>query len=343
MTTANEIPQQLTAFVRAKSGDPAATIRDLQALPGHAGQSYGFVLESGAGGHRISEKLVLRVAPPGVRIAGTADVVRQGRIMASLRETAVPVPAIKWLGDEPQWFGRPYFVAAFVSGDKLALGNHEFGAAEQRELARITIATLAALHAVPWEPRRGAWGEPFTLADEMARLDTLLERPTLDPAMVGRARDLRVRMRASIPSTPRIGCVHGDLNWTNCLYEDGQLRAVIDWELAQIGAVLIDLGWICLFSDRETWVNQDLIPRYALAPAELVEIYREHTDDPPTDSDIAWFRAFACYRFGVITAFNVMLHRRGKRHDPMWEDIALTGPRFFDHGLELLNNLNQSV
>jgi len=38
----------------------------------------------------------------------------------------------------------------------------------------------------------------------------------------------------------------------------------------------------------------------------------------------------------VITAFNVMLHRRGKRPDPTWEDIALTGPRFFERGLELL-------
>ncbi len=308
----------------------------LTALPGHAGQSYGFALEHNEGDRRISERLVLRIAPEGVRIAGTADVMRQARIMASLADTAVPVPSIKWLGDEPEWFGRPYFVAAFVTGDKLALGEHEFSASEQSRLARLTIATLAALHAVPWEPRRAVWGEPFALADEMARLDTLLDRPTLEPAMVGRAPLLREKMRASLPSTPRIGCVHGDLNWTNCLYENGALRAVIDWELAQIGAVLIDLGWICLFSDRLTWVNQDLFPRHAPVPDELVAIYRVYAYAPVSDADAAWFRAFACYRFGVITAFNVMLHRRGKRHDPMWEDIALTGPRFFERGLELL-------
>ncbi|MGO9264822.1 MAG: phosphotransferase family protein [Candidatus Binataceae bacterium] len=326
----------MTALVRARSGDPAAAVSALTALPGHAGQSYGFALEHNEGDRRISERLVLRIAPEGVRIAGTADVMRQARIMASLADTAVPVPSIKWLGDEPEWFGRPYFVAAFVTGDKLALGEHEFSASEQSRLARLTIATLAALHAVPWEPRRAVWGEPFALADEMARLDTLLDRPTLEPAMVGRAPLLREKMRASLPSTPRIGCVHGDLNWTNCLYENGALRAVIDWELAQIGAVLIDLGWICLFSDRLTWVNQDLIPRHAPEPDELVAIYREYANAPVSDADAAWFRAFACYRFGVITAFNVMLHRRGKRHDPMWEDIALTGPRFFERGLELL-------
>ena len=332
MAAEADIGEQLRAFARAKTGDPAAEVRAIHPLPGHAGQSYGFELEACG----KSEKLVLRVAPPGVRIAGTADIARQGRIMASLAETAVPVPAIRWLDDDPRWFGRPYFVADFITGDKLALGEHEFGAVEQRALGRLTMEMLAALHALPWEPRRAAWGEPVTLAAEMARLDTLLDRPTLDPVIVARTPELRARMIATLPPNPRVGCVHGDLNWTNCLYANGTLRAVIDWELAQIGAVLIDLGWICLFSDRATWVTQNLIPTYVQQPEELAEIYRGIARWPIRDAEIRWFRAFAHYRFGVITAFNVMLHRRGKRHDPMWEDIALTGPRFFERGLELL-------
>jgi aminoglycoside phosphotransferase (APT) family kinase protein len=332
MASEVEVASRLREFARARTGDPAAEVRAIAALPGHAGQSYSFELE--ACGTR--EKLVLRVAPEGVRIAGTADVARQGRIMASLAETAVPVPVIRWLDDDPHWFGRPYFIAAFVAGDKLALGEHEFSPAEQPALGRLTIEMLAALHALPWESRRAIWGEPVRLADEMARLDTLLDRPMLDPVIIARTPDLRARMIATTPSDPRIGCVHGDLNWTNCLYANGRLQTVIDWELAQIGAVLIDLGWICLFSDRATWVNQDLIPTHIQRPEELAEIYREFARWPISDAEIRWFRAFAHYRFGVITAFNVMLHRRGKRHDPMWEDIALTGPRFFERGLELL-------
>lgn len=336
MASEADISGQLSDFVRAQTRDPSAVISTPAALPGHAGQSYSFELEYGASAGRVTEKLVLRLAPEGVRIAGPADVMRQGRIMASLSQTRVPVPPIKWLGDDPRWFGRPYFVAAFVTGDKLALGEHEFRPDEQRALARLTIEMLAALHSVAWEPRRTAWGEPTTLADELARLDTLLDRPTLDPLMVGRAPQLRERMRATLPPSPLVGCVHGDLNWSNCLYDNGRLRAVIDWELAQIGAVLIDLGWICLFSDRDAWVKQDLVPRHVPAPDELVAIYREYTAATVSDADARWFRAFACYRFGVITAFNVMLHRRGKRPDPTWEDIALTGPRFFERGLELV-------
>ncbi len=59
---------------------------------------------------------MLRLAPEGVRPVGTADVVRQARIMKSLAGTAVPVPPVRWFDDDPAAFGRPYFVVGFVRG-----------------------------------------------------------------------------------------------------------------------------------------------------------------------------------------------------------------------------------
>src|SRR5579863_73688 len=337
MASDTEIVRRLGELARAKTGDAEARVGGLTLLPGHAGQSYGFELEARMDGRLIRERLVLRLAPEGVRIAGPADVVRQARIMASLVGTSVAVPPLRWFDDDPRWFGRPYFVVEFIQGDKLALGEHAFSAAEQRALAGATVDMLAALHAVPWEPRRAVWGEPFTLADEMDRLDTLLDRPTLDRAIIARAPELRARLAAALPPNPRIGCVHGDLQWSNCLYANNRVLAVIDWELAQIGAVLIDLGWLCLFSDRASWVLTELVPEHVPAPEELAMMYRERVSWPLSDNDVRWFRAFAAYRFGVITAFNLMLHRRGKRPDPTWEDIALSGPRLFERGLELLD------
>ena len=106
MASDEEITRQLTALVRAKTGDPSAQVSPLTTLPGHAGQSYSFDLESGVGAARKRERMVLRLAPEGVRPVGTADVVRQARIMKSLEGTAVPVPRVRWLDDEPAAFGR---------------------------------------------------------------------------------------------------------------------------------------------------------------------------------------------------------------------------------------------
>lgn len=332
------IAQQLTALVREKTNDPVAAVAGLTALPGHAGVSYSFELTA-SGRRRPGERLVVRLAPAGVPIAGPTDVVRQARIMASLAGTAVPVPPIRWYDNDPRWFGRPFFVVGFVDGDKLALGERIYGAAETRAMVEAAVDALAALHALPWEPRRADWGDPFSLADEMKRLDNLLDRPTLDAKVVGRAPLLRERLRASLPApeTVRVGCVHGDFQWSNCLFEGGRLNAVIDWELSQIGATLIDLGWLCLFSDRQSWETLDLIPPHVPAPEEIARLYAERAGLSIDARQVRWFRAFAGYRFGVITAFNVMLHRRGKRLDPTWEDIALSGPRLFERGLELLD------
>ena len=55
-----------------------------------------------------------------------------------------------------------------------------------------------------------------------------------------------------------------------------------------------------------------------------------------SSAEIDWFRALASYRFGVISLFNLMLHRRGKRHDPMWEEVGASVPQMMERGLELL-------
>ncbi|HEY6394616.1 MAG TPA: phosphotransferase family protein, partial [Candidatus Binataceae bacterium] len=286
-------------------------------------------------GAKPSGKLVLRVAPEGVRIAGPADVVRQAKIMESLADTDVPVPPILWYGGEPEFFGRPYFVDVFVDGFKLA-DNPSISAAEAKQLAKAAIQTLAALHRVDWQKRRSAWGDPSPLSDEMKRLDHLLERDTLDPKTVARAPELREKLRSTIPQTPRIGCVHGDFQWSNIMFNHGRVVALIDWEIALLGPTLLDLGWICFFSDAASWIGSALARISPLTPDEIVSVYSDSAKFPLLMEQVRWFRAFAGYRFGVITCFNLMLHRRGKRPDPEWETIALSAPGMFEHGLELL-------
>jgi aminoglycoside phosphotransferase (APT) family kinase protein len=328
-----ETAAQLNALVRAKTGDPGARAHSLETLPGHAGFSYSFILDR-TDGRSPAGKMVVRISPPGVKISGPADIVRQAKIMASFANSAVPVPPIYWYGDEPQFFGRPYFIGGFVEGFKLS----ESTLAKERikRLARMGIATMSALHAEPWEPRRSAFGDPFPLSEELKRLDYLLDRPTLDPKDVARAPELRERLRSSLPTGARIGCVHGDFQWANLLFTEEKPVALIDWEISSIGPTLLDLGWICFFADPASWVGADPVRGAIMAPDEMVEAYAETASFTVVPQEVRWFRAFAGYRFGVITCFNVMLHRRGKRDDPLWLETAKSAPRMFEHGLEVL-------
>jgi aminoglycoside phosphotransferase (APT) family kinase protein len=335
MTKRDGIEEALCRLVRAKTGDAGAEIADIQTLPGHAGFSYSFELKRSSAGATPSGKLVVRIAPEGVRIAGPADIVRQARIMQSLADTDVPVPPILWFGNEAEFFCGPYLVDGFVEGFKL-IDRPELPPAEKQALARAGVKMLADLHRVDWRPRQAAWGAPAPLGEEMKRLDHLLDRPTLDPAVVARAPELRQKLLDSLPTTPRIGCVHGDFQWANVLFDRGRVSALIDWEIALLGPTLLDIGWLCFFADPGSWVSTERIRNAPLDPVEIVATYTAHAKAAVPAAEVNWFRAFAGYRFGVITCFNLMLHRRGKRPDPTWEETALSAPRMFEHGLELL-------
>jgi len=53
-------------------------------------------------------------------------------------------------------------------------------------------------------------------------------------------------------------------------------------------------------------------------------------------ADLAWYRALAAYKFALITGFNLMLHRRGKRDDPLWEVTRHSMTPLIDRALALL-------
>jgi len=335
MTNLDRIAEQLTTMLRAKTGDSGARALSVETLPGHAAFGCSFLLQRGDSDAKPAGKFVLRLAPEGVRIAGPVDVVLQAKRMESLADTEVPVPPIVWYGDEPEFFGRPYFVAAFVDSFKLA-DRPDLPEDEIRRLARLGVRALAALHRVDWQKRRDAWGDPQPVIEEMRRLDHLLDRPTVDPRDVGRALELREKLRANILET-RTGCVHGDFHWENLLYNDRGVAAVIDWEMALLAPALLDLGWLCLFADPGKGVNLGGMVRISpLSSDEIVSIYSESGKFAVSNKEVNWFKAFACYRIGVLACFNVMLHRRGKRHDPEWETLALSAPAIFEHGLELM-------
>ena len=51
---------------------------------------------------------------------------------------------------------------------------------------------------------------------------------------------------------------------------------------------------------------------------------------------MAWHRALGGYAFAVIIGLNLMLHRRGKRPDPHYEQLAPSAPTLVDRALAVL-------
>ena len=121
-----------------------------------------------------------------------------------------------------------------------------------------------------------------------------------------------------LPRQSYVGIFHGDFQWSNLFYSDrNELLAVIDWELVGVGATLNDIGWLATFNDPDAWMDTNHANHVMPHAKELIEIYEEAWGASLPEID--WFRALAAYKFAIITGFNLMLHRRGKRDDPVWE------------------------
>jgi aminoglycoside phosphotransferase (APT) family kinase protein len=332
-----ELEQRLVPFAREKYGDPDAAVSDVHRMPGHAGFAYGFTVAS----RGRSESWFLRLPPPGVAWQGTADVLRQVEILNALDGSEVPHCSVRWSGDELAWFGRPYFVVPKLAGDVLRLGPGEWGAAlpaeQLREMAAQAMRALAGVHRI--EPRRTPrLGAPIPAHEDVARWDRFLPK-LAEPARFALQPRVRERLLARLPGDAPIGVFHGDFQVGNLFYSrEGRLLAVIDWELVGVGATLNDVGWIATFNDPAAWAGRGRGPGPSASAfpgaGELVALYAEAWGERLPD--LGWYRALAAYKFAIISGFNLSLHRRGKRHDPLWEAVAESIEPLLARAAELL-------
>lgn len=312
----DELQERLVPFLRHHLEDPWAKVVMCENAPGHAGFAYLF--------DALSEGKLLRywmrLPPPDVKLEGTADVLRQVSVLNALEGTDVPHCPVTWSGDDPQWFGRPYFVVGRIEGDVFR-GDFlaQFNTEQRRKVARQAMTAIAGVHKVEWQEQCKYLGDFWGFEFDVTRWDRFYERAA-DQHLLALQPRVKEQLLKTIPQDTRIGIYHGDFQFGNMMVSpEGNLAAIIDWELCGIGATLNDVGWICAFNDDRAWAHQ--VGAGAIATAdELESMYREAWGGDPGNID--WFKALAVYKFGIITGFNLMLHRRGKRHDPHWEDIA---------------------
>src|SRR6476619_1342141 len=65
------------------------------------------------------QRVVVKVAPPGLAPVLNRDVLRQARVIRALQGTAVPVPEVLWEDDGDPPDEPPLFVMSFVEGASL--------------------------------------------------------------------------------------------------------------------------------------------------------------------------------------------------------------------------------
>ena len=279
---------------------------------GHSGFTYFVTAADG--------EYVLRLPPPNARIAGTADVMRQGRIMAALHAAGLPVPAVPVICGDPVVDGRPFILIERVHGTRIEqTARHE----SARDIAKSAIPVLRRLQELPVD-RTGIGDEdPVELQVEMMRWAMLMQRGPEE--LTTRAGELGGLLAAQVPEERAPTLVHGDYHYGNMLFSGADVVAVLDWEIAELGQPLLDLGALCVVVGRHPgdWP--------VLPDAEMLELYGVG------ESEMRWYIAMSLYKYASIFGYNLMLHRKGRRPDPMYEGMTDTIVAMIDEGISLLD------
>jgi aminoglycoside phosphotransferase (APT) family kinase protein len=258
---------------------------------------------------------------------------REHRILAALEPTEMPVPRPIALCEDSEVTGSPFYVMEHVDGQVVANAEEAGGlrAGVRTALGNALVDTLALLHDIDVEAiglgdlgRKGSYVERqlwrWQRQWEQARVR---EMPLLQ--------EVHDELARRVPDQTRVALVHGDYRLDNAITgSDGQLRAVLDWELATLGEPLADLGLLLVYwvQPGEDALGLDAPSMAGGFPtrAELVERYRRATGE---DRDVKYFMALGHWKLACI---NEGVHARVRAgalgasgHDP--EVIALQATR----------------
>ena len=293
-------------------------VQSIDAIPeGHSGFTYFVTAETGS--------YVLRLPPPGARIAGPADVVRQGHIMSALHQAGLPTPAIRKMSTDPVVDVRPFILMERVEGTRIEPTAQRENA---MDIARSAVTVLKRLHALPLD-RTGIGDEdPVGLQAEMMRWGMLMQRAPEE--LTTRSGELGGLLAAHVPPERPPSLVHGDYHYGNMLFRGHEVAAVLDWEIAEIGQPLLDLGCLCIIAIRRKYQG-------APNPGGAIDVSMEQLYDlyGVEAEEMRWFAAMSLYKYASIFGYNLMLHRKGRRPDPMYERLTDTIVGMIDEGISL--------
>ncbi|GEL26771.1 acyl-CoA dehydrogenase [Pseudonocardia sulfidoxydans NBRC 16205] len=240
--------------------------------------------------------------------AAAKAIQREYELVTALGATAVPVPTTYAVCTDVQVIGAPFFLMSFAQGAALDSTDalRAVAPGDRATIGTKLARALADIHRVGVEAAGLASllrAEPFVLRQLRRWRGLLTEQDVAEhPGLESVARSLEQRF----PGEPRVALLHGDFKIGNCLLTaDGQLRAVVDWELASTGDPRADLGWFLASWSAPGESGTRIVPPPGRVPGycgrdDLIEAYAGRADAPL--DGLTYFEAFAQWKWACIDA-----------------------------------------
>lgn len=250
---------------------------------------------------------VLRRKPFGVLLPSAHAVEREYRVMSALRDSAVPVPAVHGLCEDPSIIGAAFYVMDFVPG-RIFVDSRMPGlaASERGALFDAMNELIAQLHTIdPVSVGLADFGRAGHYVERQVTRWTKQYR-----ASVSKPIDEMERIIEWLPRhfPPERGgrIVHGDYKVDNIIFHPTERRvvALLDWELATLGDPLADfafhlMAWHLEASLFRGWAGEDLAALGIPSEHSYAEAYAARTGIAVA-TDWRFYLVFSMFRLAAI-------------------------------------------
>jgi aminoglycoside phosphotransferase (APT) family kinase protein len=249
---------------------------------------------------------IIRRPPLHTTLATAHDVGREYRVIHALGPTPVPVPEAYANCIDESVIGAPFYVMEYVDGIVL----HDLASAERLDAAarhRVNLSVVdaqVALHAVDIDAvglgdlakrdeyigrQLRRWYRQY----EAQKTDDL---PGLDA--------MYTLLTEKMPEQRDTAIVHGDLRSGNCLIDaNGEVLAVLDWEICTLGDPLADIGYLLATSPAadDAVIADRSAPSVASGFATRDEVAARYAERSGRDlSQVDYYIAFSHWKLACI-------------------------------------------
>jgi aminoglycoside phosphotransferase (APT) family kinase protein len=288
-------------------------------------------------------RYVLRKKPAGHLLPGAHMIEREYRVIKALEGSAVPVPSVPLLCEDPAVIGTPFYIMDFLEGRVFRdPALPELAAAERGAIYQAMGTTLARLHAIDYQAvGLEGFGKPtgyltrqialWTRQYEAAKTHAI---PSMDHLIAWLPRH--------VPAEEITAISHGDYRLENLFFHPDrpEVLATLDWELATLGHPYADLAYNCMIwhlphdtPNVPGLLGRDLAALGIPSEAEYVAEYCAAAGLARIP-DYNFYLAFAFFRFGAIAQGIYARWQAGNASAPNAEQVGLLAAPLADLGWE---------
>ena len=332
MTPADLLPR-LQAAVARHIGGPG-TVHDLARLTGGATKTT-WTFDADIEGGR--QPFILQVTDVGASavpdpLAGLTprlNAAEDARVMVAAVAAGVPAPRVRAVLDGADGLGAGH-ITERVEGETLGpriLREPRFAVAREN-LAEQCAHALAAIHRI--NPSSVGFLKRQDAATQLSAYRRVVDHfghrmPALELGLKW--------VESHLPTPARHTVLHGDFRLGNFVVADDGLRCVLDWEIAQTGDPMQDLGWMCC----RTWRFGGPLPAGGFATREkLLAAYERAGGCPVDPAHVRFWEAFASVKWAVMCLRKGLRYRGGvepisieqsaigrRVEEPLWDFLNL--------------------